>query len=188
MTEVLLIRHAESDENARKSTAKAKIDGPAFGNRNSPLTKRGIEQILGLGGLVQELKKVGINPLEYEQTVLCSLYRRTIETASTAGFRHFYGNSIVDESEIYGTGTLAGVDIVGKHVSEGGWIPEEEIERAKSYIDAVRNGTLPQRIVVTHGMVIAGIQTVLSMEGAPIPFDTERGFVPLQASITPVNI
>ena len=139
--------------------------------------------------MVGELVRThGIVPVDYAKPVLTSFYERSLQTAQTAGFAAIHRTDIIDESEIYTTGPLAGVDVINKHVTEDGWLPEEEIDRAYCFIEAVRKGRLPYEIVFSHGMIIAAIVSELARQGGVYRFDEKRGYVPLQAGIVRVEI
>ncbi len=177
MAELLLIRHAQ---------AKVNVGDLGIGNKSSPLTPKGIEQTKALKQLL--MSRFGIVAEEYDQPVVASTYRRPFETAYRTGFRTVHRSPIIDESEIYGQGELAGVDIIKKHISEGGWIPQEEQARARQFIDAVQDGSWPYTIVYSHGMVIAAIVSELNRQGAAYPFDPERGYVPLQSGVLALEV
>lgn len=130
----------------------------------------------------------GIIPVNYVKPVLTSLYERSLQTAQAAGFATIHRTDIIDESEIYSSGPLAGVDVIKKHVNEDGWLPEEEMDRAHCFIEAVRMGRLPYEIVFSHGMIIAAIISELARQGGVYRFDEKRGYVPLQAGIVRVEI
>lgn len=178
MAELLLVRHAQSSVNVKDL---------AFGNRGAPLTTLGLE--VQVPSLVYSLiTDHGIIPEKYERPVLASTYERPFQTALRAGFKEIHRSDLIDESEIYGLGPLAGIDIVKKHVAEDGWLPDEEIERAQAFLKAVKSGKLPYEIVFSHGMVIAAIVSELNKQGARYPFDPKRGYIPKQAQIVPVTI
>ena len=81
------------------------------------------------------------------------------------------------------------MDVIKKHVDENGWLPEQELERARQIIKEIQDGNLNQEIFVSHGMVIAGVISELNRLGlADVPFDAKRGYVPLQAQVTCVNL
>lgn len=178
MSELFLIRHAQATVN---------VDDLAFGNKEAPLTEAGIAQALNTRQHL--IDQYGVVPEEYRAPVLASDYQRSYETACRIGFGDIHRNGIIDESDIYNEGALAGVDVIKKHVKEAGWVPEEEMERARLLIEGIRDGTLPYKIIFSHGMVIASVLTLLKQEGdSRVVFDRKRGFVPLQASVTVVNL
>jgi len=177
MREILFIRHGESEANVRDL---------AVGNREASLTRRGIAQALDLRRRL--IVGHGIIPELYGLPVAASWHARTFETAWRAGFRFIDRHEILDESEIYNRGELAGVDVVAKHVNEGGWIPEEEVARSRQIIEGCRNGALPYGIIFCHGMVMAGVEAELNNRGANYPFDPVRGLIPLQTDIVSVSL
>ena len=180
MTKVLLVRHAQSTANT---------GDVAFGNFEAPLTDHALKH--QIPQLRKELiDEYGINPDEYDRPVVASEYHRTHQTARELGFRYIDKTGIINESDIYHSDTLAGVDVVQKHVEEGGWLPEEELARAQEIIDHIRRGTFEYEIIFSHGMVIAGILSELNKRrgSKSIKPDAERGYVPLQAQIIQIDI
>lgn len=176
MSEILLIRHAESEENLGKFTA--------FGNEESPLTEKGkIVQSLGLRA---ELLGRGIDPAKYSKRILASTLRRTGETAICVGFKEdlIDRSSDINETDVR-KDVLSGIDIIKRHKTEG-WIPEETRVRAERFVEQFQAGELEYEIFFTHGLFIASVLTVF--EGHNIAFDAKRGYIPLQASITPLTL
>lgn len=179
MKQILFIRHAESTVNN---------GDVAFGNLNAPLTQKALE--IQIPNAKNELlEKYGINPDNCDKLVACSLYERAHQTAKELGFNKVDQLEILNESEIYNDGELKGVDVIKKHVNENGWLPEQELERARQIIKEIQEGKLNYEIFVSHGMVIAGIASELNRLGlAEVPFDSKRGYVPLQAQIVRVKL
>lgn len=179
MAKILLIRHAESTAN------KGDV---AFGNLDAPLTENALNNQIP-GARKELIEKYGINPDEYDRPVAVSEYNRTYQTARELGFRAINKLEIVNESEIYNSDELAGVNVIQKHVDENGWLPEQELIRARQIIENIQSGTFNYEIIVSHGMVIAGILSELNRRGVMnIKPDVKRGYVPLQAQITQIEI
>lgn len=178
MAEILMIRHAQSYANKRDA---------AFGNMKSPLTPKGREQVVELREKLPA--RHGITPAKYGKPVVASEYLRTQQTAELTGFPVIHVNPVINESEIP-LELRGGRDIINKHASEH-WIPEEVKPLVEEFIDNVRSSHFEYQIYFSHGMFIAGLLTHLQgedPENFDHPFDPERGFIPLQASITPVTI
>ncbi len=177
--ELYFIRHAQSTVNT---------GDVAFGNLEAPLTQRALE--IQIPDAINELsEKYGINPERCDKLVATSLYRRARETAEVLGFKQIDQLEILNESQIYNDGELKGVDVIKKHVSENGWLPELELARARQIIKEIQDRKLNYEVFVSHGMVIAGVISELNKLGlADIPFDPKRGYVPLQAQIVRVSI
>lgn len=173
MPEILLVRHAQSHANKRNFAA--------FGNVDSPLTDRGVEQSIGLWAVFRD--EYGIDPLEYDQPVLASEYTRPQQTAEHAGFRYIHVNPLINESDV-DRDIMSGVDVIAKHQAER-WAPEESRQRARRFIELVRTGELGYQIYFSHGMFIASVLLELdqSERNSPYTFDNKRGFVPLQTAI-----
>lgn len=179
MTKILLIRHAESTAN------KGDV---AFGNFEAPLTDNGLDNQIP-NAKKELIDKYGINPDEYDRAVAVSEYYRTYQTAKALGFRAINKLEIINESEIYNSGELAGVNVIHKHVNNDGWLPEQELARARKIIEGIQNGSFNHEIIFSHGMVIAGILSELNRRGImQIEPNAKRGFVPLQAQITQIEI
>ncbi len=179
MKQRLFIRHAESTINTGDI---------AFGNLEAPLTQKALE--IQIPNAKNELlEKYGISPERCDKLVASSLYRRAHQTAKELGFGQVDQFEILNESRIYNQGDLRGVDVIKKHVSENGWLPEPELERARQIIKYIQDGDLDYEIFVSHGMVIAGIISELNRLGiAQISFDSRRGYIPLQAQIVRIAI
>ncbi len=179
MKQILFIRHAESTTN---------VGDVAFGNLEAPLTQKALE--VQIPNAKNELfEKYGISPESCNKLVASSLYRRAHQTAKELGFGYVDQLEILNESQIYNQGELKGVDVIKKHVDENGWLPEQELVRARQIIKAIQDGEINHEIFVSHGMVIAGIISELNRSGfADIPFDAKRGYVPLQAQIVCVRV
>ena len=179
MKQILFIRHAESTVNN---------GDVAFGNLEAPLTQKALE--VQIPNTENELfEKYGITPDRCDKLVAVSLYRRACQTAEALGFKNINQLEILNESQIYNDGELKGVDVIKKHVSENGWLPELELARARQIIKEIQDRKLNYEIFVSHGMVIAGVISELNRLGlADVPFDAKRGYVPLQAQVTCVNL
>ena len=178
MTKILLIRHAESTAN------KGDV---AFGNYEAPLTENALNNQIP-NAKKELMEKYGINPDEYNRPVAASEYNRTYQTARELGFRAIDRIEIFNESEIYQSGELAGVNVIQKHVDGEGWLPEQELVRARQIIEDIKSGSIDYEIIFSHGMVIAGILSELNRHGAANEPDAKRGYVPLQAQITQIEI
>jgi len=179
MTKILLIRHAESTAN---------IGDVAFGNFEAPLTDNALNNQIP-NARKELIEKYGINPDEYSRPVAVSEYYRTYQTAKELGFRAIDGIEIINESEIYKSDELAGVNVIQKHVDDG-WLPEQELARARQIIENIKNGSFDYEIIFSHGMVIAGILSELNSRRGlqTIKPDAKRGFVPLQSQIIQIEI
>lgn len=173
MPEVLLVRHAQSYANKRNFAA--------FGNVDSPLTDKGIEQSIGLWAVFRD--EYDIDPLEYDQPVLASEYIRPQQTAERAGFRYIHVNPLINESDV-DRDIMSGVDVIAKHQAER-WAAKESHQRARRFIELVRTGELVYKIYFSHGMFIASVLLELDQQQESLGhiFDKKRGFVPLQATI-----
>jgi broad specificity phosphatase PhoE len=180
MAEILLIRHAEAFANKRDFTA--------FGNEDSPLTERGIGQARGLNGILRT--EYDIVPEEYDRPVLASTYVRPQQTAREAGFRRdlIDTDPLINESD-FEDASLSGRDVIAKHQAEL-WVPNNVKQRANEFIDKVHDGELGYEIYFTHGMFIAAVllECDVRLIETTAPFDPKRGYVPLQASITKLDI
>lgn len=178
MTEILLARHAQSWANKRDFTA--------FGNMESPLTEKGIQQALTLGQLLRY--EYGIDPELYGAPVLASEYVRPKQTAEVAGFRNIHIDGLINECEMKEEIT-SGIEVIKKHREER-WVPEKTKENAKRFIDLVGQGDLGYEVYFTHGMFIAGVLLELDEQGIRHAYtpDDQRGYVPLQASVTALGI
>jgi broad specificity phosphatase PhoE len=178
MKEILLTRHGQAFANKRDFTA--------FGNVESPLTERGIEQSTGLNRTFKT--EFGIVPEEYGQPVAASEYTRPQQTARYAGFKFIDVLPLINESDV-DREVLSGTDVISRHRTER-WVPDETKERARELFDRIREGDLKYDIYFTHGMFIAGF--LLECEARRVevgyPFTEERGYVPLQASIIKVTL
>lgn len=178
MTKVLLIRHAESTANS---------GDVAFGNYEAPLTENALNNQIPKARK-ELIEKYGINPDEYDRPVAASEYNRTYQTARELGFRAIERIEVFNESEIYQSGELAGVNVIKKHVDNDGWLPEQELARSRQIIENIKSGSIDYEIIFSHGMVIAGVLSELNKRGAIIKPDAKRGYVPLQAQITEIDI
>lgn len=180
MAEILLVRHAKSYANTRDT---------AVGNVESPLDHKGIRQVIGLRKDLRN--RFQINTETYEERVQSSFFRRALETAELAGFEQIDTTKLIAEAEVpkdmLGRGLL-----VARHAQEL-WVPDEVKPRSREFIDKVRSGELPYRIYFTHGMFIASVLLDLlneleNPEAFPQYFSPERGFIPAQATVTPVEV
>ena len=173
MTEFLFIRHGEAFVN---------VNDLAFGNRESPLTANGVNQVLALE---EELAPYT------EQQAAVSTYRRAKETATVAGFSYPAVVPLLDESEldpvIFDWGDIN--QPMDKHVQER-WIPLETLGRASTLVQMIQEGDLDYQVYFTHGLFIAGILMVCEIAGIETnyPFDPVRGYVPLRAQIVRIEI
>ncbi len=180
--EILMARHAKSWANRRDITV--------FGNAESPLDLKGEGQAIGMNMVFEE--QYGIIPELYEEPVLASTFVRPQQTAHMAGFKRIVADEILNESEIPPE-LLAGSRVVEKHANER-WIPEELKDRAKKFVDLIREGELGYQIYFSHGFFIASVLEVVSDEYAeqgeqsPHHFDERRGYIPHLATITTINL
>jgi broad specificity phosphatase PhoE len=147
VTKVLLIRHAQSIANTGDM---------AFANFESPLTDTALSSQIPKAR-EELIEQYGINPDEYDRPVAASEYYRTYQTARELGFRCIDRIGMINESDIYNSGDLTGVDVIQRHVEEDGWLPEQELSRAQEIIESMQSGSLDYEIIFSHGMVIAGI-------------------------------
>lgn len=173
VTEFLFIRHGEAFVN---------VNDLAFGNRESPLTANGVNQVLALE---EELAPYKALP------AAVSTYRRAKETAAVAGFTYPAVDRLLDESEL-DPAIFDWSDInqpMDKHVQER-WIPLETLWRASTIVNRIQLGDHPYRVNFTHGLFIAGILMVCEIAGIETnyPFDPVRGYVPLRAQIVRIEI
>jgi len=178
MTEILLARHAQSWANKRDFTA--------FGNMESPLTEKGIQQAVALGQLLRE--EYGIDAEAYDLPVLASEYVRPKQTAEVAGFRNIHIDGLINECEMKEEIT-SGIEVIKKHLEER-WVPEKTRENAKRFIERVAQGDLEYGVYFTHGMFIAAVLLEFDEQGLPHTYtpDDQRGYIPLQASVTQLTI
>ncbi|CAN5165263.1 hypothetical protein BH09PAT3_BH09PAT3_4020 [soil metagenome] len=178
MAEILLVRHAQSYAN--------KQDFTAFGNVESPLTERGIEQAVALNGVFRA--EFGIVPEEYDRPVVASAYTRPQQTAQHAGFQHIDINPLINESVI-DSRLESGKDIVKRHSLER-WVPESVRQRASDFVDQVHSGELNYEIYFSHGVFIAAVllECDVRLIEVAVPFTEDRGYVPLQAAVTKLDI
>lgn len=178
MAEILLIRHAQSEANKRNFTA--------FGNVDSPLTEKGVEQAVELRTILPE--RYGITPADYDRPIAVSEYTRAQQTAQIAGFTRQHIRPIINESDVDREIT-SGIDVIAKHRDEN-WAPESTRERAGKLIDSVCNGELDYEIFFTHGMFMASVllECKVRQIDADFPFDEVRGFVPLQTGIVKLEL
>lgn len=178
MREVFLVRHAQSYANKR--------DFAAFGNMDSPLTDKGRERAAALNGIFRE--RYGIIPEEYDKPVAVSEYARTQQTAEIAGFSRRDVVPLINESDV-DREIMSGLDVINKHMKER-WAPEEVRARTGQFIEQVQSGELDYDIFFTHGMFIASVALDCQVRVIDIdlPFDENRGFVPLQTGIVSLKI
>jgi broad specificity phosphatase PhoE len=178
MSERLLIRHAQAFANIRDFTA--------FGNEDSPLTDKGILQAHGINETLRT--EFDIVPEEYDRPVLASSYKRPQQTAQVVGFKDIHVSPIINESDI-DDASMNGRDVIEKHAQEV-WAPDSVKARAGDFIDKVQSGELDYEIYFSHGMFIAAVLLECDVRVIEIAtdFDEKRGYVPLQAAITKVDI
>ncbi|MFI5271030.1 MAG: phosphoglycerate mutase family protein [Candidatus Saccharimonadales bacterium] len=178
MSERLLIRHAQSYANKRDFTA--------FGNEDSPLTDKGIGQAHAINGVLRA--EFGIVPEEYERPVLASTYRRPQQTAEVVGFRDIHVSPIINESDVDDE-SMNGRDVIEKHAQEV-WVPDSVRARAGDFVDKVQSGELDYEIYFSHGIFIAAVllECDVRLIETAVEFDENRGYVPLQAAITKVEL
>ena len=178
MSEILLVRHAQSYANKRDFTS--------FGNVESPLTERGVGQAQALNEVFRV--EFGIVPEEYEHPVLASSYTRPQQTAQHAGFKYIDTNPLINESDV-DNDTMTGNDVIKKHCEER-WVPVSVKERASSFLDQVIEGGLDYDIYFTHGMFIAAVLLECDVRLIEVgaPFDEKRGYVPLQTAVTKIGL
>lgn len=176
MAEILLVRHAQSLANKRDFTA--------FGNMESPLTDRGVEQAQGLNRVFRE--EFGIVPEEYDRDVAVSQFTRPQQTAKHAGFVNLVVLPLINESDV-DREVASGVDVIKRHKRER-WVPDETAERVSTFFDRVKSGEIDHEIFFSHGMFIAGflLECNVRLVEVAAPFTNKRGYVPLQATITKV--
>lgn len=178
MPEIILARHAESHANNG--------DFVAFGNNESPLTDHGIEEALAMRAAFGT--RFAINPGEYERAVLASTFTRTQQTAEVVGFRVVDISSSIDEARV-DKEVRSGIKPAVKHAKER-WVPDTIKGPAASFVDGVQSGELDYEIFFTHGMFTAGVLLECDARGIDhgVPFDIERGYVPLRAALTQLTI
>ena len=159
-----------------------------FLREESPLTEKGIAQARALSSIFLDV--YGIPPQKYDRPVLASSYARSQQTAQYAGFPEIAVDPIIDESSIDNeTQSMNGNDIIIKHRLER-WVPESVRERASSFLGKIDNGELGYEIYFAHGMFIAAVFLECDVRSiaVPTPFHEKRGYVPLQASITKLEV
>ncbi len=178
MAQILLARHAQSYANKRDFTA--------FGNMESPLTEKGIQQAEALGRLLRH--EYGIDPELYDAPVLASEFVRPKQTAEVAGFKDIRIDGLINECKMREE-MGSGIDVIKKHCEER-WVPKDTRENAKIFLDRVSQGNLDYEVYFTHGMFIASVLLELDEQGLRHDYDPDeqRGYVPLQASVTQLNI
>lgn len=178
MAEILLARHAQARVNKR--------DFAAFGNKESPLTEHGIQQAKSMNqGFRTDFR---IIPEEYDRPVLASTFVRPQQTARLVGFRVVHTSSLIDEARVDDE-VKSGISPVDKHVKDR-WVPDSIKGPAARFVDEVSDRTLDYEIYFSHGMFIASV--ILELDARHIehgvPFDPKRGYVPLQAAITRLEV
>lgn len=180
MSEILLVRHAQSYANKR--------DFAAFGNVDSPLTEKGIQQAEALKQTFDE--EFGIAPEDYDRPVLASTFTRAQQTAMHAGFRNVDISPLINESDPdLDEVVMSGSDVIRKHAGER-WVPDGVTQRASTFLDHVRDGELNYGIYFSHGMFIAGVllECNVRLIEVAVPFDEKRGYVPLQTAIIKLEV
>ncbi len=178
MPEILLVRHAQSYANIRDA---------AFGNEESPLTEKGVQQAVKLRDTLVSVHD--IEPSSYERFVLASMFKRPQQTAQSAGFSNIHTNAIINESEVP-VELLRGNMVIEKHAHER-WVPQELQDRARRFLDLVHGGALEYELFFTHGFFIAAVLTELEQQGLLSErhvFDEKRGYIPYLATVTPVTL
>lgn len=178
MSELYLVRHAQSFANIRDFTA--------FGNIDSPLTDRGIGEAEGIKKTFQD--EYGIDPDMYDKPVAVSAYKRPQQTAELAGFQNRIELPLINESDV-DRDILSGTDVIRKHQAER-WVPDETKARASEFFDGIRSGELPYEICFTHGMFIAGFLLECGARSVKVrqPFTEDRGYVPKLARIIKITL
>lgn len=179
MSEVLLIRHAQSRANQG--------DFVTFDNLSSPLTEKGLMQCDDLR--VRLACEYGIDPFVYGDSVASSEFVRTQQTAQVVGFRQIDPVPILNEPD-FSRGTMTGSQIVHKHQRER-WAPKEARAQARQLIDSLETGKFTYLVAFSHGMFTATVLLELEETGhdmSSYTFDPERGYVPLQTGITMLAI
>lgn len=178
MKEIYLVRHGESFANKR--------DFAAFGNVDSPLTEKGIEQAKGLQTIFHG--QFDIDPCCYEEPVAVSEYTRAQQTAEYAGFQNREVLPLINESDV-DRDIMTGVDVIRKHKAER-WVPQETRERACELYTRIKDKDLPYKVYFAHGMFIAGFLLECNVRLVEVarPFDEKRGYVPLQAEIIKLQV
>lgn len=181
--EILLGRHGKSRANAQNL---------AFGNKNSPLTEKGIAQSWQLEHAFKE--KYGISPAEYRKAVAVSEFLRAKSTAHCTGFMLLREEAIINEYELP-PGQKTG--ILMRHRREG-YVPPELSDRAAQFMEDVRSGNLPYKIFFTHGFFIAAVLDLISKEHeargevSPHVFNDKAlggmGYIPDLATLTAVDL
>ena len=173
-----MVRHAQSYANKRDFTA--------FGNQDSPLTERGIAQASALNAVFRG--EFGIVPEEYQRPVAVSEYTRAQQTAKYAGFLAMDVVPLINESDV-DRDIMSGTDVIKKHKHER-WVPDETAERAHQLYERIQTGDFAYEIYFTHGMFKAGFLLECSRRSIELPvlFTDDRGYVPLQATVTKVTL
>lgn len=184
MTEVLLIRHAQSEVNVERSAGV--VAQTALGITKSPLTEKGIEQSLQLNTTLKE--RFGIVPERYNRAIATSEYLRAQQTAEIAGFRIRNVQPLINEMHMVKDVTLpmTGRRVISKHSHER-WVPDELMERAVRFVNLVRDGELDYQIYFSHGLFIAAVKLATEdlLPQNIYDFDQDgRGYVPLQTEVT----
>lgn len=178
MAEILLIRHGESYANKREFAA--------FGNIDSPLTDRGIEQATDLK---EKLKvEFGIDPSSNSKKVAVSRFLRAQQTLQYSGFFDFTVLELIDEADV-DREIMAGVDVKKKHREEK-WVEPSVKRRAEKLVDNIQSGEFDYDIYFTHGMFIASVLLICEEREIDFnhPFDEKTGYIPLQTGIVSLKI
>lgn len=179
MPELLLVRHSQAKAN--------RGDFAAFGNKESPLTEKGRIQCVGLRTVLKE--EYGIDPEMYTQKVAVSEYVRPQETAREVGFTAMDICPVLNEPD-FSRGTMTGLEIVRKHRKER-WAPDEARIQARDLLDMITSHRFPYFLAFTHGIFTASVLLELEEAGHDMSsynFDPKRGYVPLQAGVTRIQV
>lgn len=178
MSEILLVRHGESEANVGQRTA--------FDQKRAPLTQKGVEQAWALNA--QMKREFDIDPGLYDKPVAASTYVRPVQTAVCAGFCSIDYLSLIDESDVAHE-IAGGLNAIAKHRDER-WAPDETKARVSEFHDKLASGELDYEIYFGHGLFWGeflyqcderGIQTSAN-------FCERRGYVPLQAAVIQVHL
>lgn len=142
---VVVVRHAISQANNREN-----IGTPAFGHRDAVLMDAGREQARAIPA---ELKsRYGI--MANSMAVATSTLRRTIETATEAGFGNTTAYAVLDEVEHDGM-TKAEL----RQMLDAGILPRAALQAAELTLASPPT----ERIWFSHGLRIAGLCALLGV-------------------------
>ncbi len=152
----IIIRHGHTgvDRDARDS----------FGAEGPPISKQGVADAERAG---REIEKLGINLAA--EPVAISTYLRTKQTAEAAGFKKLRADPSLNEI-FTGIPNDQLKDMVAKRQ-----VPEIVLQKAQAILD----NPPPEKVWVTHGLVIIGLRELLGMQADP--FDLPQGqFIELE--------